>query len=625
MTATASSRLGFWYAVGVGMRAMRRHPALSVAFIIAVLSQGFLQGLLIWSIRNVLVMLSTSGANTSTPDRVEGAVFIFGIWLLRAAGVMTADSLAIKLATRVEHGWMFDVLRRLLDLPIAFFDRHSQGDLVMAAYHDLKGIRSSTLEVGRMILYLSQLGGLAVAAFMLSPHLALVGMLTVPLGAIPAYWFGQRITASADRERHAITSLHDSFLQVSSGIRAIRVNRLENRLIDRARRIGEDFCLHVIRQARHRSVARFLLESVSGIGLILILVLGGREVADGRTPWPTLMGLLVAVIALYQPVVNVLACYATLRSVLPNLDRVNQIMATPTGIPPGIGTARLRSVPATIELRDVSFGYGGANTDGLNTNGANTNGASTNGSDAMVLHAVNATFHRGETIGIVGPSGAGKSTLMGLLLGFYQPAEGAVLFDGVDERQIARADLMDLCAIVLQEPFLFGASIADNIRAGRPDASMADIVRAAEAAHIHDEILQMEHGYDTVLGRGATTRGLSVGQKQRVAIAAALLKNAPLLFLDEATSNLDAAAERKVQAAIDRVMTGRTTFVIAHRLSTLARADRILVLDRGRMVGFGPHQDLARQCEVYARLWDAQDLAAVGHRTRRARKARARV
>jgi ABC-type multidrug transport system fused ATPase/permease subunit len=581
-------QLGFWYAVGVGARAMRRHPALAAAFVLAVLSQGFLQGLLIWSIRNVLVALGAAATTPTTePVRLEGALLIFAIWLLRAGGAMMADSLAITLATRVEHGWMFDVLRKLLGLPIAFFDRHTQGDLVMAAYHDLKGIRASTLEVGRMILYLSQLAGLAVAAFMLSPELAFVGMLTVPLGAIPAYWFGQRITQSADRERNAITSLHDSFLQVSSGIRAIRVNGLERRLIDRARQIGHDLAIHMVRQAQHRAVARFLLESVSGIGLILILVLGGREVAAGRMPWPTLMGLLVAVIALYQPVVNVLASYATLRSVLPNLDRVNQIMATPTESSDKVRTARLRSIPSTIELRDVSFGY----------------------HDEPVLQGISATFRQGETIGIVGPSGAGKSTLMALLLGFYEPSRGSVLYDGIDEREIVRADLMERCAIVLQEPFLFGASIADNIRAGRPDATMADIIRVAEAAHIHDEVLQMEHGYDTVLGRGTGARGLSVGQKQRVAIAAALLKNAPLLFLDEATSNLDATSERKVQAAIDRVMVGRTTFVIAHRFSTLARADRILVLDRGRLVGLGPHQELVRECEPYARLWEAQDRA----------------
>jgi subfamily B ATP-binding cassette protein MsbA len=581
-------RIGFLYAVGVGARSMRRHPALAAGFIAAVLAQGFLQGLLIWAIRNVLVALGTAAPSSVAPVRLEGALLIFFIWLLRAASAMTADSLAMRLATRVEHGWMFDVLQKLLALPIAFFDKHTQGDLVMASYHDLKGVRASTLEVGRVILYISQLAGLAVAAVMMSPTLAFVGMVTVPLGAIPAYWFGQRITQAADRERRAVTSLHDSFLQVSSGIRAIRVNRLERHLVDRARRVGEDLCTHTVRQAEHRGHARFLLESVSGIGLIMILTIGGREVASGRMPWPTLMGLLVAVIALYQPIVNILHGYGTLRSILPNLDRVQQIMTASEDASAVERTERLATAPDTIELRDVSFAYGGP----------------------LALHSISATFHRGETIGIVGPSGAGKSTLMALLLGFYEPTHGTVLYNGIDMRRIVRGDLMDLCAIVLQEPFLFGASLGDNIRSGRPEASLAEVVQAAELAHIHDEIVAMEAGYETVIGRGAAARAISVGQKQRVAIAAALLKDAPLLFLDEATSNLDGAAERKVQAAIERVMAGRTTFVIAHRLSTLVHADRILVMDRGRLVGFGPHEELAAHCDVYARLWDGHDLDA---------------
>jgi ABC-type multidrug transport system fused ATPase/permease subunit len=199
---------------------------------------------------------------------------------------------------------------------------------------------------------------------------------------------------------------------------------------------------------------------------------------------------------------------------------------------------------------------------------------------------------------------------MALLLGFYEPTSGAVCYNGTDARRIVRSDLMDLSAIVLQEPFLFGASIADNIRAGRHDASAADVERAAASANVADEIAHMEHGYDTVLGRGTSARGVSVGQKQRIAIAAALLKDPPLLFLDEATSNLDAGAERAVQAAVDRVMAGRTTFVIAHRFATLARADRILVLDGGRLVDTGTHDELIRRCDVYARLCHAQGLVA---------------
>jgi ATP-binding cassette, subfamily B, bacterial MsbA len=594
-------RLNFFDAAGVGMQSLRRNPSLAAGFITAVLIQGVLQGLLIWAIQNVLVALSAGEDAATLSVRIFGALLIFIVWVLRAASAYAADSLAMRLATRVEMGSMYDVLEKLLGLPIAFFDRHTQGDLVMASYHDLKGVRASVVEVGRLILYVAQVAGLAVAALLLSPGLAFVGMLTVPLGAVPAWWFGQRITQAADRERRGVTSLHDSFLQISAGIRAVRVNRLEGRLLDRARRIGREVGAQMVHQAELRAIARFLLESVSGLGLVMILILGGRDVAAGRMEWPTLMGLLVAVMALYGPIVNVLHTYGALRSVLPNLERVQRIMSAAQDSSSSSDRSHpqrevprrdipLRAAPSAIELRNVSFWYDG------------------HGQPASAaLQNISVTFQQGETIGIVGPSGAGKSTLMALLLGFYEPTSGAVLFDGIDTRRVPRADWMDLSALVLQEPFLFGATVAENIGAARPNASADEITRAAEAAHLHDEILKMEDGYKTVVGYGPASRGLSVGQKQRVCIAAALLKNAPLLFLDEATSSLDPSAERKVQAAIERVMAGRTTFVIAHRLSTLARANRILVLEQGRLVGFGTHAELTARCSVYARLWEGQD------------------
>jgi ABC-type multidrug transport system fused ATPase/permease subunit len=242
-----------------------------------------------------------------------------------------------------------------------------------------------------------------------------------------------------------------------------------------------------------------------------------------------------------------------------------------------------------IELRDVGFSYDGQ----------------------PCLDGISAVIRRGETIGIVGPSGAGKSTLLALLLRFYDPTQGAILFDGVDLRQLRHADLMRACALVQQEPFLFDDTIANNIRVGRPDATMAEIEAAARDATLHDEIMEMPLGYETFVGRGSSGRGLSGGQKQRIAIAAALLKNAPLLFLDEATSSLDSVSEEKVQCAIERLMRGRTTFVIAHRLSTLRNADRILVLDQGRMAGLGAHHELIDECETYRTLWASQKAGLI--------------
>jgi ABC-type multidrug transport system fused ATPase/permease subunit len=323
------------------------------------------------------------------------------------------------------------------------------------------------------------------------------------------------------------------------------------------------------------------MEATAGIGLIAVLALGGRDVAAGTLQWQSLLSLLIAVMAVYGPVVGLLGVYNSIQNLLPNLDRIGAVMREALDVPDAPDAQPLEHAPSTIELEDLTFAY----------------------DDDTVLDSISAAFRQGEKVGIVGPSGAGKSTLVALMLRLYDPTRGSILCDGVDLRRIRHADLMDRCAIVLQEPFLFVNTIANNIRLARPDASMDEIVAAAKAANIHDEIMLMERGYDTVIGRSVEGRGISTGQKQRIAIAAALLKDAPILFLDEATSNLDSVSERAVQTAIDRLMEGRTTFVIAHRLSTLRHVDRILVLDRGKLVGFGTHEELLETCPTYRQPW----------------------
>lgn len=574
---------GVGTALRTGVRAMRRHPALAVVLLAATLSQGALQGLIVWALRRVLLAFGGPAGATARALAV-GAAVIFGLWLLRTVMTFVGQQASVHLAHRVEIESMQEVLSKLLRLSVRFFDRSSQGDLVMASYNDLKGIRTVTLDLGIIVLSLSRLLGLAVAAWVMSPKLAVIGIIAVPLGAIPVHWLGDRITRAAHFERAAMATLYDSFLQVSTGFRVIKVNRGERAVLERSREIGHDLFRHVVRQAQASNLARLLMESVSGIGLVLVLIIGGRDVAMGRLEWQSLLSLLIAIMALYSPVVNLLTVYSSVRMVIPNLERVETILDTPVEVADAGSPRRLAEAPRTIELQNVSFAYDGR----------------------LVLDGITATFRQGETIGIVGASGAGKSTLVSLLLRLYDPVEGRILFDGVDLREIRHADLMERSAIVLQEPFLFLDTIANNIRIARPDASMDEVMAAARAANVHDEILQMERGYDTLIGRARDARGLSTGQKQRVCIASALLKNAPLLFLDEATSSLDSVSERKLQAALDHLMRGRTTFVIAHRLSTLRSADRILVLDAGRLVGLGTHEELMRTCPTYHRLWTFQ-------------------
>ncbi len=581
-------RSPFLSALALGVSMMRRSPLIAAAFLGATLVQGAIQGLLIWALRHVLESFSKAGDLTIRLILANGLA-IFSVWLLRSLSVFTAETMSVQLSHRVEIRSMLEVLGKLLRLSVRFFDRSHQADLIMAAYHDLKGVRNVTLEVGRLVLYLSQLGGLAVAAWMISPNLAIAGLVAVPLGVLPAYWFGRAITGAAHGERQAVSTLHQSFLQVTSSIRVIKVNRSEDRVLESAQRIGRDLHRHLVRQALQKGLSRLLLETVSGLGLIVVLTMGGYQVAQGTLAWEALLGLMVAMMAVYSPVVGLVQVYGVIRSIIPNLDRIEQIRREVVEIEDRAGARPLLAAPRVIELDSLSFAHDGQ----------------------PVLEGVTARFEAGERIGIVGPSGAGKSTLISLLLRFYDPSGGAIRLDGVDLRDIRHADWLDRTAIVLQEPVVFLDTVANNIRLGRPDAPMESVIDAGRAANIHDEIMAMEHGYDTVVGVGSGARGISVGQKQRICIAAAVLKDAPVLFLDEATSSLDAVSERKVQAAIDHLMEGRTTFVVAHRFSTLRNVDRIMVLDQGLLVGLGRHDELVSTCRPYRTLWESQGSPAL--------------
>lgn len=578
-----SRKDGVAAALGLGLRMMLQRPKLAAALLVTTVAQGALQGLLLLALRQVLVGFSQD-SHVSVARLTLAATVIFGIWLLRAASSSGGDVLASKLADSVEIAAIRRVLAKLLTLSVRFFDKNSREDIVLASYHDLKSIRNVTLAIGDMVQNGSRLIGLIVVAWMMSPELAAIGLVLGPLGLLPAHWFGEKLTTAATRQREAISTLSSSFLAIPAGIKVIKVNRGERRVLAAASDNAEAYQQFMHHAAYARGTTRFLFEAVSGLGLVLVLILGGRNVADGSLSWQSLLSLLVAVVAVYSPMLGLLNVYTTVRSNLATLDRVNHILRSESEVREAPDAQPLLHPPEVIEICDVSFSYGGRES----------------------LAGISATIHRGETIGIVGPSGAGKSTLLSLLLRFYDPTAGSIRFDGVDIRQLRQADIADASALVLQESYLFPGTIADNIRFARPGATMAEVVAAGIAANIHAEVMEMENGYDTVIGQGAHARGLSGGQRQRICIAAALIKNAPILLLDEATSSLDSVSEEAVQVAIDRLMQGRTTFVIAHRLSTLRSADRILVLSRGRLEGLGTHDELLRTCSTYRSLWTSQ-------------------
>lgn len=423
---------------------------------------------------------------------------------------------------------------------------------------------------------------LIAAAVYLSPSLALWAFLILPFTLGPLFLLARRTLSHARGVRRQGVALFDVLLQLLAGIRVIKVFRGEDaeaaRTIDRARSYFDA----VIAMERSRALARVVLDGIASIGVFAVVIVGGFQVMRGAIDWPSLLAFLMAIRAAQTPINSAAGAFTDIQRFGASVEAIDALLAERPDVADRPDARAFAGSPAMLRADGISFGI----------------------AERPILHDVSFTVKVGETLGVVGPSGAGKSTLLGLVARFYDPTSGAVAFDSVDLRALRLADVHEAMAIVTQDPFLFQTTVRENIRCGRPSASDAEVEQAAASADIHDDILCLPEGYDTIVGHGGRT--LSRGEAQRVNIARAVLKNAPILLLDEATSSLDSLAEARVQRAIDALMVGRLTITVAHRLSTLRHATRVLVLEQGRVVGLGTHDELMATCTTYAALWRAQ-------------------
>jgi ABC-type multidrug transport system fused ATPase/permease subunit len=483
----------------------------------------------------------------------------------------------------IELGLIDRLVGHVLALSVPYFDSKSHGDLLETIRGDVTQLRLTVHAATAMVFDGALAVGLTVAALMISPTLTLWAFIALPLALLPIVIFARRTLARSFKVRMTGYVLFDLMLQMFAGIRVIKTYGGE--AAERGIAVGKArlYFDELIGIVRTRSLSSVILESLAGLGIVTVVVVGGYMVGAKTLEWPALVSFVIALRALQAPLNNLNQGYLEIKTYGASVARIQKLLAERVQVVERDDARPLPSAIARIRFDDVSFGYDGR---------------------APVLAGLSFEVRAGETIGIVGPSGAGKSTLLNLIARFYDPTSGSVRFDDADLRSVRLASLYEKLAIVTQEPFLFATTVRDNIRYGRPGAADAEVEAAARAAFIHDEVLALPDGYETVVGIGG--RKLSVGQQQRLNVARALLKNAPILLLDEATSALDSIAEAEVQRAIERLMAGRTSFVIAHRLSTLRNADRILVIEQGRVVGFAPHEELLGGCEVYRRLWEAQ-------------------
>ena len=413
--------------------------------------------------------------------------------------------------------------------------------------------------------------------------LALIAFVVFPIALYPIVRIGQRMrTVSADTQSQMgeLTTILDETFQ---GARHVRAYSMETYEIGRAAKAIDAIFRLVHRAGKVRSATHPIMETLGGVAIGVVVFYGGSRVLAGATTPGTFFSFITALLLAYQPLKSLANLNTNLQEGLAAAQRIFALLDMEPEIQDRPGAGQLNIGAGAIRLNNVRFGYEPG---------------------TVALDGINLDIPAGRTVALVGPSGAGKSTVLNLIPRFYDPGEGRVLIDGSDARDVTLASLRSAIALVSQDISLFDDTVRANIAYGRPGADFEEITTAAKGAGAHNFIAELKDGYDThVGGRGLK---LSGGQRQRLAIARAMLKDAPILLLDEATSALDSESERYVQKALAELMQGRTTVVIAHRLSTVVSADLIYVMDRGRVVETGTHGQLLAAGGAYARLYAMQ-------------------
>jgi ATP-binding cassette subfamily B protein len=527
-----------------------------------------------------------------------GGTFSAGgaVSLIALAAVASLTLFAIGAALSIALSWLWgvagqrmvfqlstDLFCRLQRLSLAYHHRTPLGDSLSRLGGDTHSVYTLTSRLFSPVEQVITLVIIGTVAWHLNARLALFAVAAAPALAAASLFFGPRLKARAKGGREAHSRLTSFVHQTLSGLPVVQAFTAEARNRQRFDVLSGE----VVALSRRGAVMGGLYGLVNGListlGTASILYVGGRQVLAGQLSVGGLVVFLTYVRKIQYAAEALLRTYASVKPVEASLERVFELFEGPVEPVHDRPGARVVGRPGhrgvEIRFQEVSFGYHPGQP---------------------VLSDLNLLARAGQTVALVGPSGAGKSTLVSLIPRFYEVWSGRLFWDGTDVRDLRLASLRAHIALVLQDPFLFPLSVADNIAYGRADASRSEIVAAAEAANADGFIRQLPEGYDTVLGEQGNT--LSGGERQRLAIARALLKDAPVLILDEPTSALDASTEAAVVEALERLLPGRTTFIIAHRLSTIRRADQIALLEAGRVVETGNHEQLLERSTTYRRL-----------------------
>ncbi|MGC6424226.1 MAG: ABC transporter ATP-binding protein [Lentimonas sp.] len=508
------------------------------------------------------------------------------VFLFRASGSYVNSYFIAYTGMHVLEELRLLVFRHIQTLPIAFFHRNKVGDIMSRVMGDTAALQAAIVKVVDSLIKepatLIAAAGYLVYLSTIEEDITfiLITLASVPACVLPIKLIGKIILTKAGKAQKQAGELTHVLNENLSATREIRSYNLEDREAERFAKACRKFLKQSLKVVKYDKLLTPLIEFVTSIAILAALYLSIEKGIDEGS----LASILAALYMCYQPIKKLGGVSNTLRKAEASLDRLEYVLNCENSVPDTSNPIAMPQAKGYIQFKNVTFRY--------------TN------DDQAVLKNVNASIEVGETIALIGPSGAGKTTFVNLVPRFYDAVDGEVSIDGIDVKELSKADLRTQIAIVSQEAILFSDSIANNIRIGKPGASDKEVILAAKMANAHEFIEALDDGYETEVGERGSR--LSGGQRQRISIARAFLKNAPMIILDEPTSALDAESEHNIQAALEELSKGRTVLIIAHRFSTIQHADRIFVFDAGEIVATGPHGELHSTCELYRSLYDKQ-------------------
>lgn len=493
--------------------------------------------------------------------------------------------LMIRLSRKVVYSLRRDVFHRLVSLPVRFFDTHQAGDVISIISYDIDTIGSSlSSDLVQMIASAITVTGSFIMMLSISPRLLLVFVVTIPISVLFTRYRASRVRPLFRKRSHKLGELNGFVEEITGGLKTTKAYSREQVFVDRFDERNDEAVDAYFAADHFSCVTGPTVSFINNLSLALISILGAIMYMGGSITLGNISSFVLYSRKFSGPINEFANIISDLQSALAAAERVLRLideLPEPADAPDAIALGA--DIEGDVRLDDVGFSYS---------------------EGQRILDDLSFAARQGQVVAIVGPTGCGKTTIINLLMRFYDPDTGTICVDGKENRQVQRDSLRRAYTMVLQDTWLFHGTIFENIAFGKEDVTRADVERVARAARIHNYIMSLPDGYDTLLSDDGVN--ISKGQKQLMTIARAMLLDSPMLILDEATSNVDTQTERQIQAAMLQLMRGRTCFVIAHRLSTIRHADNIIVMDGGRIVESGKHEELMEKQGAYYAMYHAQ-------------------